>query len=155
MNSVISLTSLTPCPPRRTVLTEAKNVSCGYLKAISTRLNHARTFLFWATAVTGTSASLLTVTTKWIQLIVEIFTKQKSVKTFGKKDFVFMVFVANFYTPNAPNLQVERIQPNTWRIRSRAIWIIQQNRGFFVCCEKASSFYWYLLFIFLWILVEM
>lgn len=65
----------------------------------------------------GTSASLHMEISNWIQFFVEIYTRQKNARIFGKKDFVFMEFVVNFSTQNAQSGKANRIPASIWRKR--------------------------------------
>lgn len=57
----------------------------------------------------GTSASLRMEISSLIQFFVEICTRQKNARIFGKKDFAFMEFAANFSTQNAQSGKASRI----------------------------------------------
>ena len=113
VNTLISPTNLTISRLKLTVQMEVNNVSPMRPRLESTRQKPAKITHFWDTAHTETSANLRMEIMNWTQFIVETFTRQKNVKTFGTRDFVFMEFAVSFCIRSAQSLQVNRTRPNT------------------------------------------
>jgi hypothetical protein len=66
---------------------------------------------------------------------VETFIRQKSVKTFGRKAFVFTEYAANFYILNVQKGQVNKIHHNISKRKSIAIWTSLLNHDCWLFCE--------------------
>lgn len=77
-----------------------------------------------------TSVSLHMEISNWIRFFVEIYTRQKNARIFGKKHFAFMEFAVNFSTQNAQSGQASRIPASIWRKRRPAILTSLHNRDF-------------------------
>lgn len=97
---------------KQTVLMEANNALLTFLQMVNTKLNLAKTFLCWVFAIMEISVNLLMEIMSLILSFVEVFTRQKNAKIFGKKVSVYTEFVANFSTQNVLKGQVIKIIQN-------------------------------------------
>lgn len=98
---------------KQTVQMEANNLLPTFQSAGNIKLNHAKTSLFWVTAVMEKSVNLHMETFNSTLYVVEIFTKLKNAKTSGKKDFACMEYVVNSFIQNAQRDPVSKTIHNT------------------------------------------
>ncbi len=89
VNFMISPIKLTITQPKLTAQMEANNALLICLKLENIKLNLAKITLLLDIAAMVTNVSLLMEIMSSILFYVEIYIKLKSVKIFGKKDFVF------------------------------------------------------------------
>ncbi len=92
-----------------TVQMEANNVLRTFQLLGNTKLNHAKISLYWVTAAMEISVNLHMETMNLTLFFVEVFIKRRNAKTFGKKDFVCMEFVVNFFIQNVRKDPVMKI----------------------------------------------